>query len=201
MIEINLLPIREERRKADLRQFAVLLGATFLGSVVLAGAVHMKALGDLSGARTELASTQAELEQFKPQLEQVEAYRATKQAIEEKLGVIEELDLSRSGPVHVLDELAVHSPERLWVTSIEASQGAITVKGMSLDNELVALFMTSLADSPYFARVELLETEATDVEGLRLNRFELSAQLVSPRRPVPEQESAGTGAVPAGTGR
>jgi type IV pilus assembly protein PilN len=201
MIEINLLPVREEKRKADLRQFAVLLGATFLGAVVLAGAVHVKMLGDLSGARSELASSQAELDKFKPQLEQVEAYRATKQAIEAKLEVIEELDLSRSGPVHVLDELSVHSPERLWVTSIDASQGVITVKGMSLDNELVALFMTSLADSPYFSNVELLETEAKDVDGLRLNRFELSAQLVSPRRTVPEQESAGTAAVPAGTGR
>jgi type IV pilus assembly protein PilN len=201
MIEINLLPIREEKRKADLRQFALLLGATFLGAVVLVGAVHMKVLGDLSSSRSELAATQAELDQFKPQLEQVEAYRATKQAIEAKLEVIEELDLSRSGPVHVLDELAMHSPERLWVTSIDASQGVITVKGMSLDNELVALFMTSLTDSPYFTSVELLETEAKDVEGLRLNRFELSAHLVSPRRKVTEQESAGSAAAPAGTGR
>ena len=201
MIEINLLPVREEKRKADLRQFALMLGATFLGAILLVGAVHMKVLGDLSGARSELASTQAELDKFKPQLEQVEAYRATKQAIEAKLEVIEELDLNRSGPVHVLDELSVHSPERLWVTAIEASQGVITVKGMSLDNELVALFMTSLTDSPYFTRVELLETEAKDVDGLRLNRFELSAHLVSPRRKAPEQESAGVAAVPAGTGR
>ena len=201
MIEINLLPIREEKRKADLRQFALLLGATFLGAVVLVGAVHMKVVGDLSGANAELAKTQVELDQFKPQLAQVEEYRATKQAIEAKLEVIEELDLSRSGPVHVLDELSVHSPERLWLTSIEASQGIITVKGMSLDNELVALFMTSLADSPYFTRVELLETEAKDVEGLRLNRFELSATLVAPRRSTSGQESAGGAAVPAGTGR
>jgi len=201
MIEINLLPIREEKRKADLRQFSLLLGATFLGAVVLVGAVHMKVVGDLSGAKSELAKTQAELDQFKPQLAQVEEYRATKQAIEAKLQVIEELDLSRSGPVHVLDELSVHSPERLWITSIQASQGIITVKGMSLDNELVALFMTSLADSPYFTRVELLETEAKDVEGLRLNRFELSATLVTPRRSTSGQESAGGAAVPAGTGR
>jgi type IV pilus assembly protein PilN len=201
MIEINLLPIREEKRKADLRQFALLLGATLLGALVLVGAVHGKVLGDLSSARSELAATQVEVDKFKPQLAQVEKYRATKGAIEAKLAVIEELDLSRSGPVHVMDELSVHSPERLWITSIEASQGTLTVKGMSLDNELVALFMTSLNDSPYFTAVELQETEAKDVEGLRLNRFELTAQLVSPRRKPVEQESAGTIAVPAGTGR
>lgn len=201
MIEINLLPIREEKRKADLRQFALLLGATFLGAVALVGVVHMKVVGDVSSANAELAKTQAELDQFKPQLAQVEEYRATKAAIEAKLEVIEELDLNRSGPVRVLDELSVHSPERLWITSIEASQGIITVKGMSLDNELVALFMTSLTDSPYFTRVELQETEAKDVEGLRLNRFELSATLVSPRRKTSGQESAGGAAVPAGTGR
>ena len=37
------------------------------------------------------------------------------------LEVIERLDRNRSGPVHVLDELATHSPERLWITRISAS--------------------------------------------------------------------------------
>jgi len=201
MIEINLLPIREEKRKADLRQFALLLGATFVGTLVAVGAFHMKLVGDLSGARSQLAETQRQIDQYKPQLEQVERYRATKQAIEQKLAVIERLDRSRSGPVHVLDELSVHSPERLWVTSLEASNGRITVKGMSLDNELVALFMTSLTDSPYFEQVELEETEAKDVDGLRLNAFELSAQIITPGVEPAAAETASRGTLPGAAGR
>ena len=198
MIEINLLPIREEKRKADVRQFAILLAAVFVGTLLTVGAFHMKVLSDLSSAEDQVAQTQAEIDRFKPQLEQVEKYRATKQAIEQKLAVIQRLDQNRSGPVHVLDEVSIHAPERLWVTKLEASGGRVTVEGMSLDNELVALFMTSLGDSDYFDDVELDATEAQDVDGLRLNAFELSARITITD---PEVEAKANGGVPAAAGR
>lgn len=183
MLEINLLPVREEKRKADVRQFALLLGGTFAGSVALAGTVHLKLIGDVVSTKGSLVELQTQIDQFKPQLEQVERYRATKQAIESKLEVIDRLERSRSGPVHMLEELALHAPDRLWLTGLEAENGEMTVKGMSLDNELVALFMTSLGSSPYFKNVELKETEAKDVDGLRLNEFTVSAAIATPGEP------------------
>lgn len=196
MLEINLLPVREEKRKADVRQFALLLGGTFAGSMVLAGVVHTKLIADVAGTNSSLVELQAEIDQFKPQLEQVERYRATKQAIESKLEVIDRLERSRSGPVHLLEELALHSPDRLWLTALEAEHGQVTVKGMSLDNELVALFMTALGGSPYFKNVELQETEAKDVDGLRLNEFAVSAAIAIPGEPEPAPAPAGPNAAP-----
>jgi len=201
MIEINLLPVREAKRKADLRQLAFMLGATLLGIVALAAMFHLSVIADISNSRGQIAELQAQIDQFKPQLEQVELYRATKAAIEEKLAVIERLDRNRSGPVRVLDELATHSPERLWVTRISASNGVITIEGISLDNELVALFLTTLGDSAYFANVELQETEAVDHDGLRLNEFALTATLSTPvQKGVKDRELASAGAS-AGVGR
>jgi type IV pilus assembly protein PilN len=196
MLEINLLPVREEKRKADVRQFALLLGGTFAGSVALAGVVHMKLVADVAGTRGSLVELQGEIDKFKPQLEQVERYRATKQAIEAKLEVIDRLERSRSGPVHMLEELALHSPDRLWLTRLEAEDAKMTVKGMSLDNELVALFMTSLGSSPYFKNVELQETEAKNVDGLRLNEFAVSAAIVLPGEPEPAPTPAAPNAAP-----
>jgi len=208
MLEINLLPVREEKRKADLRQFGLLLAGTFAGSIVLAGMAHTKLIADVAGTRSSLADLQREIDKFKPQLEQVERYRATKQAIEAKLAVIERLERSRSGPVHMLEELSLHAPERLWLTNLEAEQGQMSVKGMSLDNELVALFMTSLGSSRYFENVELKETEAKEVDGLRLNAFQVNASIVVPGdpeeaadpAPAPPAAGAKRGA-PASTGR
>ena len=201
MIEINLLPVREAKRKADLRQLAFMLGATLLGIVALAAMFHLSVINDISNSRGQIAQLQAQIDQFKPQLEQVELYRATKASIEEKLAVIERLDRNRSGPVRVLDELATHSPDRLWVTRISASNGVITIEGISLDNELVALFLTTLGDSPYFANVELQETEAVDHDGLRLNEFALTATLSTPaQKGVKDRELASAGAT-AGVGR
>ncbi len=199
MIQINLLPVREERRKANLRQLGILLGATLVGAVALTTAYHLKLKGDVAGAKKALARTQAEIDRLKPQLEQVEHYRETKKQIERKLEVIARLDRSRSGPVHVLDELAVHSPERLWITRLSAKGETITIEGMSLDNELVALFMTALSESPYFGNVELQETRAAEVEGLKLNQFRLEAMITSPSDEGQTTAAAATG-LPAGTG-
>lgn len=197
MIEINLLPVREEKRKADVRQFAAMLGASLVGSVVLAGLVHTKLIADVVSTRSSLVSLQKQIDAFKPQLEQVERYRATKQAIEAKLAVIGKLERSRSGPLHILSELSAHVPERLWLLGLDAKNEQVRVRGMSLDNELVALFMTALGDSPYFENVELLETEAKDVDGLRLNQFELSATITIPGDP--QVDGQPTPPVPGGT--
>jgi type IV pilus assembly protein PilN len=181
MIRINLLPVREERRKADLRQFAVVLIGVLLGSVLLVALYHMKLSNDVSDARAAVAATQQQIDSFKPQLEKLEEYRKTKAEIEKKLAVIEQLDASRSGPVRVFDELATHAPARLWLTKLEAHGGQLRIEGMSLDNELVALFLTALNESEYFDNVELRETTAKEMGGYKLNEFALSASLVSPK--------------------
>jgi type IV pilus assembly protein PilN len=197
MIEINLLPVREEKRKADVRQFAFMLGLALAGSVALAFMVHLKLIADTVSTRGQLGQLQKQIDAFGPQLEQVERYRATKQAIEAKLEVIGRLDRSRSGPLHVLDELSTNAPERLWLTKLKAENGVITVEGMSLDNELVALFMTALGDSPYYDKVELKETEAAEVGGLRLNQFSVSATITTPGDPAAAPNAPGAPGAPA----
>jgi type IV pilus assembly protein PilN len=192
MIRINLLPVREERRKASAQRLGAMLAATLVGSVVLAGLVHGVLRHDISSTRELSLETQKEIDQFEPQLKQVEEFKKTKAEIEQKLNVIQNLHEARSGPVRVLDELATHTPDRIWISKITMQSGRLTLEGMSLDNELVALFLTALEESPYFKNVELLETQAKDKDGFKLNQFEVSATMTSPaaeaRGPMPAAE-------------
>ncbi len=205
MITINLLPVREARRRASLRQLAIALAATLAGSLVLAMLVHWGVSSSLSDAEAAVASTNAEIDRYGPQLEQVEKYRKTKADIEQKLAVIDELSDARSGPAHIFDELASHTPERVWVTKVDVKGGKIGIVGVSLDNELVALFLTALEESPYFKEVELEKTEAQEKNGFKLNAFEVSATVTSPAAEKRAQEAAqnskqqtaATGAAPA----
>jgi len=185
VIRINLLPVREARRKADLRQQLVLLGATTVGALVLALGIHQFVRSGVNRANERVSALNAQLAQFKPQQEQVEGFKNKKSEIEQKLEVIQRLERSRSGPVHILDELARRTPERVWLTTLSATDGRIELEGMSLDNELVALFLTALNDSAYFANVELKETELKTVDSLKLNTFRIVAQLESPDAPAP----------------
>ena len=193
MIEINLLPVREERRKADLQQQAILLLATAIGSLVLAGGYHAFVRSSVSSAQDGARQLQRQIDAFGPQLAQVEQFRTAKAEIEQKLAVIERLDRSRSGPVHVLDELATHTPERMWLTKVETGTAGVGIEGVSLDNELVALFLTALGESPYFDDVELETTELLERDGLKLNEFRLRARLVTELGQEPEANVAAGG--------
>jgi type IV pilus assembly protein PilN len=184
MIEINLLPVREARRKADLRQQALLLVGTLIGSVALSGAVHAWMVGRTVAANHQVKKLDQQIAKFATQLQQVEDFRAKKAEIEQKLAVIERLDRSRSGPVHVLDELAIHTPERVWLTKVRSENDSLSIDGVSLDNELVALFLTALNESPYFDAVELQETKLVERDRLKLNSFKIKARLTTPGLPA-----------------
>jgi type IV pilus assembly protein PilN len=201
MIRINLLPVREARKKADLQQFGLMLGLTLGGAVTLVVLFHMSVLHKISNAHARVEQMKQQIDAFKPQLAQVEQFRAKKTDIERKLGVIHDLDRSRSGPVHVLDELSSHIPERMWLTSMEAIPSGVTLQGMSLDTEVVATFMKALQDSPYFQDVELKSTELAENSGLKLNKFEIHAMLknpeVTPVTPGPTGSTGGGAGNPA----
>jgi type IV pilus assembly protein PilN len=190
MITINLLPVREERRRAGVVQLVALMGVSLLVSLAITALVHWSVRSDVTNTLQMAAQTQTQIDQFGPQLKQVEEYRNVKADIERKLDVISQLSDARSGPVHVFDEISSQIPDRVWLQKIEVREGQLKVQGMSLDNELVALFLTGLEDSAYFKDVELLRTEAKEEDGFKLNAFEVSAKLTSPNAERLAREAA-----------
>lgn len=182
MIEINLLPVREARRKEDLRQ----QGMQFVFALLIAGAgigfTHSHVTSRISDSQLRIRQMEADIKQFQPQLDQVAAFRKKKASLEKKIDVIDGLDRARSGPVRVMDELATHMPDRVWLTNIQTEGNAIKLKGESLDNELVALLLRALGESPYFDQVDLQSTElGNSKEGLKLVKFNVDAVVVTPK--------------------
>jgi type IV pilus assembly protein PilN len=183
MLEINLLPVREARRAADLRQYMMQLLLVMIVTVGGIAVVHSRLVDKIERAQSRVHQMQNDIDQFKPQLEQVEAFKKRKAELEKKIDVIDGLDRARTGPVRVLAELASRTPDRMWLTALSTKGNAITLKGQSLDNEVVALFLRSLNESAYFADVDLDSTKlGSDKTGLKLVEFQIRAALVDPNR-------------------
>lgn len=180
MIRINLLPFREARRRAEVARHLAIIGVAAAVAGLACLGTYLALASDESSVRAEIAQTKALIDGYKPQLAQVKEFRNKKQAVEEKLAVIARLERQRRGPIHVLDELASRSPERLWITGMETSGTNIRLDGMGLNNQVVAAFMTELNDSPYFADVELERTELSEANGLKLSKFGIRAKITHP---------------------
>jgi type IV pilus assembly protein PilN len=182
MIQINLLPVREARRAANLRQQVMQLFFMLLIVGGGIGFVHSEMRGKILVANARVAQMQRDIDQFKPQLEQVAAFGKKKAKLEKKIDVIDELDRARSGPVRVMSELAMRTPERLWLKSVKTTGGTIQLKGLSLDNELVAVFLRGLSDSEYFEAVDLDGTRLEGGKGkLKVVSFGIRAELANPK--------------------
>ena len=181
MIEINLLPHREARRAADLRQTA---GVLILGLVMVLGSVAMVDRAqerDLTAAAATIRQLESDIARYRPEQEQVKAFKTKRMELEDKIGVIRGLDRARSGPVRILDELSKNTPNRLWLTALSTEGVRITVEGDSLDTSVVADFLRSLNGSPYFTEVDLERTSSgSQVEGVKLVHFVITAALADP---------------------
>jgi len=198
MIEINLLPVREAKRAADLRQqlMQLLLVLLFVGAGI--GFVNSEMNDRLVLARARVVQMQRDIDQFKPQLEQVAAFRKKKAELEKKIDVIDEHDRARSGPLRLMSELASRAPDRLWLTAVSTDGGSIKLKGASLDNELVAVFLRGLSDSEYFDNVDLDGTKLESGSGdLKTVSFGIRANLVTPKEDEEKKAPAPQATAPA----
>jgi type IV pilus assembly protein PilN len=191
MIEINLLPHREARRAADLRQT---VGILILGLVMVFGVIAMVDRGlnrDLEDVQATVRQLEADIASYKPEEEQVQVFKAKRSELEDKLEVIKGLDRARSGPVRIMDELSKNTPDRLWLTALATKGVEIEVEGASLDTGVVADFLRALNASPYFTEVDLQHTSSgAQVEGVKLVNFVITAALADPDAEEEDEESS-----------
>jgi type IV pilus assembly protein PilN len=176
MIRINLLPVRETKRQANLRKQGVFLGVAAAVGVCLSIGLGISVAARTSAKEAQILTATEELQKLQKTRDEVEKFRAEKAEIERKLGVIASLEKTRTGQVKVLDEVAVRIPERVWLDEMSLKEGVISLSGVSIDAEIVAEFMTSLSASDMFRDVTLTETTLKEKEGLKLNAFQIQAR-------------------------
>ena len=104
-----------------------------------------------------------------------------REPIQQKLQVIGTMQANKTGPVHMLDELALRIPEKLWLTSFEQVEEKATIEGISINNEVIATFMSRLEESKYFTEVYLVSIQrAKSEQDLNLKDFRLTSVLTLP---------------------
>jgi len=181
MIRINLLPIRAAKKKEEVKRQLTLF---ITGLVLILGAglfVYQGKKSILTEVETVNSKLEREIADLKKVIGEVDEYKAQQERLEQKLGVIRALKANKTGPVHMLDELALRIPEKLWLTSIDQVDTKATIEGISVNNEVIATFMSRLEESDYFTEVYLVSIQAAKSdEELNLKDFRLTSVLTLP---------------------
>ena len=161
MILINLLPHREERRRQRKRSFFVALGASALGGALLAGLWYtvVQQMTEVQQGRN--AFLRSEITKLEGQIKDIATLRAEIESLKARQAAVEDLQLNRNVPVHLLDELVRLTPEGIYLTSVKQTDNNVLISGMAQTNERVSEFLLNAAtDSPWIERMELVEIKA-----------------------------------------
>lgn len=177
MIRINLLPHREEKRKARREQFYALgalilaLGGViwFLGFTVINGYISSQE-GKNSFLKSEIASLDKQIDEIKKLKEQTDALLARKQ-------VIESLQANRAETVYLFNELARQVPAGIYLRSVKQSGQKVALAGFAQSSARVSTLMRNLDESPLLERPELIEIKSATVDRRRLSEFSLNVFL------------------------
>ena len=180
MIRINLLPVRAARKKEEVQRqlllFSIFLILLLIGSVGWWQATK----STLAGVQKDNRQLEEEIANLKKIIGEVDEYKAQQALLEKKLEVIRQLKANKTGPVHMLDELALRIPEKLWLESVAESAQKVTLRGVSINNEVIATFMNKMEESDYFKEVYLVSIQSREEADLKLKEFTITSRLTVP---------------------
>ena len=187
MIPINLLPHREERRKALRQQFAILAALTVVigGIVWFLGHVELERRISVQNQRNKFL--EIKITELDKKIDEIKKLREQTQALLARKRVVETLQSSRTESVRLLDQLVRQLPEGIHLKSVKQSGQLVSVVGYATSNARVSTLMRNLNASPWLEAPKLIEIKASKVGKSTLNEFKLTVKLTRP------EEEAGPG--------
>ena len=103
MMRINLLPHREEKRKARQKQFAILAGITAAIGLAVAALLWVFFDGQVANQNDRNKYLNEEIAKLEKQIEEIKKIREETASLLSKKQVVEGLQSNRSEPVCLID--------------------------------------------------------------------------------------------------
>ena len=186
MIMINLLPHREERRKRRKIAYYAGLGVAALVGVAIVGVWYLVVEQLVSGQQQRNAFLQSEIAKLDVQIKDIASLKAEIASLKARQKAVEDLQIDRNVPVHVLNELVRQVPEGIYITSVKQDGQNLSVAGIAQTQERVSEFLRNTAyNSEWLVKPELVESKAAVIQGANRGEqkrlFDFSVRLTVKR--------------------
>ena len=149
MARINLLPWREERRKARQVQFNILLGVAAAAGLFTVGLMYLGVQEAISiqNQRNAFLADQEKLMDDK--IAQIKDLQDTKQRLLARMQIIQQLQQSRPIVVHLFDQLVKTLPPGVYLTSVVETGDALSLQGTAESSARVSTYLRNIDASPW----------------------------------------------------
>jgi type IV pilus assembly protein PilN len=201
---INLLPHREERRKRKKIAFYAGLVVAGIAGLAVVGVWYLIVQQLISGQQQRNAYLQTEIAKLDIQIKDIASLKAEIASLKARQKAVEDLQIDRNVPVHVLNELVNQVPEGIYITSIKQDGQLLNVTGIAQTQERVSELLRNTAyNSEWLVKPELIESKATTLQPNTRDQkrlFDFSVRLTIKRpqdAPSAASQAASAVAIPA----
>ncbi len=204
MIMINLLPHREERRKRKKIAFFAGLGVAAVCGLAIVGVWYLIVQQVIAGQKQRNEFLTTEIAKLDVQIKDIASLKAEIASLKARQKAVEDLQIDRNVPVHVLNELVRQVPEGIYITALKQDNQTLSVAGIAQTQERVSEMLRNTAyNSEWLVKPELVESKATTVQGAnkeqkRLFDFGIRLTVKRPQdTPVAASQATAAGAIAA----
>ncbi len=200
MILINLLPHREEKRKRKKIAFFAGLGLAAAAGLAIVGGwyVVVDQLKTAQQERNQFLS--AEISKLEKEIADIANLKAEIASLTARQKAVEDLQIDRNLPVHILNELVKQTPEGMFFTGVKQDGQILTISGIAQTQERVSQFLRNTAyNSEWLVSPDLIESKATIVTAANKEQkrlFDFSVRLTV-KRPQDKVPAVADGVAPA----
>ena len=189
MIRINLLPIKQDRRKEAGRNHLLIGILVVFLELVVAVVLSIDLDNEIAEQQNQNNSLQARISRINNTIAGHDKILAEIKEYEQRQTAIEELQAARTGPVQVMlelsrilskngkptvsdekyQEIVKKNPSRgydenwdfrrVWLLSFSEKDKRVTIKGQGMSHEDVAEFLRRISLSSFFVSSELVSTQ------------------------------------------
>jgi type IV pilus assembly protein PilN len=182
MPRINLLPWRDEQRTQRRNQFYMGLGGAVLAAGLLLLLANMAFNGVINGQEERNALLKSEIATLDQRIAEIIDLEEKKDSLLARMDIIEQLQRSRPGIVHVFEELVSTLPDGVYLTAVRQTGQKIEIAGAAESNTRVSALMRNIDGSEWLSSpdLEVVEVRAGRDGGGRASEFTVFARQVGP---------------------
>ena len=191
MIRINLLPYRAARSKENVRKQVSIFSLSFILLIIVLVLFNGYLSSKKENLTNDLDRLKKEVAIYEAKAKQVEEIKKKLDTLNKQIEVVNQLKAHRDKPPILLSKLTeMIVPGRMQLTRLVSDKGNLSLEGVSLDNETIAVFMLRLERSGLFQAVSLASSVQVNQYNVDMKRFVITCTKMVAEPIVPAADQA-----------
>ena len=202
MVRINLLPKEEKVKKRiglpspGLKMPTGVENYIGIGLIVLVviilSLIHIRQKKITVTLETNIEESRSELKKLSEVVKLVKELDRKRKDLDARIEIIRSLNRGRFEKAMFLYKISSLIPVYCWLQQMSVSGQAVSIKGITFSNQVIAAFMRNLGGDRMFQNVELNNIEGKEVDKHSVMEFDLQTNLMSVGSPIITEEETGT---------